>query len=98
MPSALFPLGIISVTPCAYSLLEGQKLNWLAFVHRHQCGDWGNQDDAAKQANQVAISNGNKILSVYDLEPVTDDKRQDQLWVLTEADRTCTTILLPEEY
>ena len=98
MPSALFPLGIISVTPCAYSLLDGQKLNWLAFVHRHQCGDWGNQDEAAKQANQFAINDGKQILSVYGLAPVTEINRQDQLWVLTEADRSYTTILLPEEY
>lgn len=61
-------------------------------LRRHMRGDWGevDQDDAA--LNNIALTNGGRLLSAY---TSTDGKR---FWIITEADRSATTILLPEEY
>lgn len=59
---------------------------------RHSRGDWGEVDEHDRQANEAALKDGTRLLSVYR----TADGMK--FWVITEADRSATTILLPEEY
>lgn len=86
-----FPLGQIVSTPGALALLDQMAVNAYELIQRHQHGDWGNvpPEDAAE--NENAILNGNRILSSYELG-------NKQIWILTERDRSATTLLLPEEY
>jgi len=59
---------------------------------RHVAGDWGDLDARDKALNDAAVKRGGRIFSAYQL---TDDIR---VWVITEADRSSTTVLLPSEY
>jgi hypothetical protein len=61
-------------------------------MRRHHCGDWGDLTEEDKQANEDALVHGDRILSHYKL---TDGRR---IYIITEADRSSTCILLPEEY
>ena len=87
-----FPLGRVVATPGALSALEKAEQLPAAFLDRHVNGDWGEVSDADKQANEVAIEQGTRILSAY------TTSAGDTIWILTEADRSATTMLLPEEY
>jgi len=88
----LFKLGQVVATPSAIDLLRSLALNPLIFLCRHSQGDWGNLDEEDRQANREALKNGNRLLSSYQLT------RSDRLWIITEASRASTTLLLPEEY
>ena len=61
-------------------------------LHRHVTGDWGDLEDEDKKENELSVKEGFWILSAYSLE--TDVK----VWIITEWDRSVTTILLPGEY
>ena len=87
-----FELGRVVATPGALSALEKAEQLPAAFLDRHVNGDWGDVTDADKQENEVSIEQGFRILSAY------TTSAGDQIWVLTEADRSATMILLPEEY
>ena len=87
-----FPLGRVVATPGALSALEKAEQLPADFLDRHVNGDWGEVPDADKQENEVAVERGFRILSAY------TTSAGDRLWVLTEADRSATMILLPEEY
>jgi|SRR5258708_36878318 len=88
----LFPAGQIVATPGALALLKQANQSPLEFLSRHLRGDWGDlcQDD--KTENELSLKNGFRLMSSYQ---VTDTER---LWIITEADRTVTTLLLPAEY
>ena len=88
----LVPLGQVRITPGALDMLEALKLAPLPFVLRHVAGDWGDLCDEDKQANAAALTYGSRVLSAYDIPP------NHRLWIITEADRRSTTLLLPEEY
>jgi hypothetical protein len=92
MTEPLFPLGQVVATPGCLDLLakNDKSPNW--FLNRHVRGDWGTvcPDDA--QANQDALRDGARLLSVYKLK---DDST---IWVITEWDRSATTLLLPSDY
>lgn len=88
MKKALFSLGRTVATPGALSALEdNEAFNLMA---RHQTGDWGKCSDP--EVNDEALKIGARILSVYDTNNGTE------VWVLTEADRSATTVLLPSDY
>lgn len=89
---ALFALGRIVATPNALDLLDRTAINGVELLQRHQHGDWGNVDEADAAENQRAVQESNRILSCYLLN---DSER---LWIITEADRSRTTLLLPEDY
>ncbi|MCO6451387.1 MAG: hypothetical protein J5I90_11430 [Caldilineales bacterium] len=89
---ALFSLGQIVSTPGALDALEDARVHPLQLLLRHQSGDWGTLDDEDWQANDEAVSSGLRILSAYVLP--TNVK----VWVITEHDRSVTTLLLPSEY
>jgi hypothetical protein len=86
----LFPLGQVVVTPAALELLSQEELS--RALNRHRQGDWGECDRADAAANDQALVDGTRLLSVYR----TPSGRT--FWILTAADRSVTTLLLPEEY
>lgn len=88
----LFPLGDLVATPGALSALENNGVVPMRLISRHMKGDWGDvpPDDAA--ANTDALRIGARLLSSYTLP---DGAR---IWIITEADRSSTTLLLPDEY
>jgi len=88
----LFSLGQCVATPGALAALEEAEQTPADFLARHQNGDWGDIHPADKGMNEQAIQDGARIFSVY----VTS--KGVKLWVITEADRASTCILLPDEY
>ena len=90
LPIALFRLGRIVSTPNALRVLSREDI--LRAIQRHQAGDWGDVDDHDRQANDDALANGTRLFSVYHSQNGT------KFWVITEADRRSTTLLLPEDY
>jgi hypothetical protein len=87
----LIPLGRLVATPHALALLEKAKLSTFALFARQERGDWGDVDIEDAMANEQALIYGGRLMSVYKLELGT-------IWAITEADRSATTLLLPEEY
>ena len=87
----LFALGKTLATPSALASMEQAAISPLDLLNRHQCGDWGDLDQPDKQSNDQALSFGDRIFSAYQFDTV-------KFWVITECDRSATTILLPEEY
>ena len=86
-------MGQVVATPEAVRTLEDEGTVPAEFLERHQKGDWGDVCREDKEANEYAINEGLRILSAYKL-PVTGER----LWIITEADRSSTTLLLPSEY
>ncbi len=92
MPVTGFPLGNIVATPGALAAFQQTAQNPLEFLARHSAQDWGDLDAHDLAANNLALEDGSRILSAYALSDGT------RIWVITEADRSSTTFLLPEEY
>jgi hypothetical protein len=88
----LFPLGQVVATPGALAALERSGQQPDAFLDRHVVGDWGNVCDDDKKLNDAALKDGTRVLSSY---KTTADET---IWIVTEADRGSTTLLLPDEY
>ncbi len=86
----LFSPGQIVATPGAMKLSEN-GIDLLSFLSTHLKGDYGDVDEEDRKENDFSVKNGYRILSAY----IT---RLGKLWIITEADRTVTTFLLPEEY
>ena len=86
-----FPLGRLLATPGALAVARAHSLDLAALVARHQTGDWGDLGAGDRAANERALCTGARLLSCYD----TPGGR---LWVITDADRSATTILRPDEY
>ena len=96
----LFRLGQILATPAALAALERLGVTPLDLVlSRHVIGDWGDLCDADRELNMHSIAHGMRIFSSYKLTATTGDSTSNEtVWVITEADRTSTTILLPGCY
>jgi hypothetical protein len=90
---SLFSLGQIVSTPGALSALGKEGIDASSLLERHANGDWGEMSEEDKRENDLSAAEGFRILSAYTL-PHTGVK----LWVITEADRSVTTLLLPDEY
>jgi len=90
--SPKFSLGQLVATPGALEALKDSKTGFLPYIRRHQNGDWGDisSEDAAE--NELSLKHDFRLLSAYRLPG------GERIWVITEADRSSTTILLPEEY
>jgi len=88
----LFPAGKLVATPGALALLEQVNKSPLEFLSRHLRGDWGElcQDDKAE--NELSLKCGFRLMSSYQITET------EKLWVITEGDRSVTTLLLPAEY
>ncbi|MDP9456287.1 MAG: hypothetical protein M3Q49_09990 [Actinomycetota bacterium] len=87
------PLGRVLATPGALRVLSEAGEDPFHLLARHASGDWGNLDAHDRRENERSLRNGWRVLSSY---PVGDDG--EKVWVITEADRSSTTILLPSEY
>ncbi len=87
-----FSLGQCVATPGALAALTRTGENAVHFLARHQAGDWGELCAEDAHANDLALRKGYRLLSAYTLADGT------RLWVITEADRSSTCLLLPEEY
>ena len=89
--TAPFPLGRILATPGALEALRGAGEDPLSYLSRHASGDWGELDAHDRRENELALRHGRRLLSSY---PVGEGR----VWIITEADRSVTTLLLPEDY
>lgn len=94
----LFELGAIVSTPGASQALAPWQFR--RYLDRHQMGDWGNVCEDDKALNDLAVKDGSRILSAYPINADLPCKGfgENCVWVITEADRSVTTFLLPEEY
>jgi len=86
-----FALGATVATLGALALLDHAGVNASDYLARHQYGDFGLICAEDTQSNLDAIAHGMRVFSAYDIGKV-------RLWVITEADRSVTTLLLPSEY
>lgn len=88
-----FSIGAVVITPGAESLLLHDPNFLILCIARHVTGDWGDLGDEDKRSNDAAINPEEpaRILSAYHLG-------KHKFWIITEWDRSVTTILLPEEY
>lgn len=73
---------------------NGFSLFMLVSLNRHLNGDWGNISEGDKATNEDALANGLRLMSVYNRM----GHPEDTIWIITEADRSVTTILFPDEY
>ena len=90
--AALFPLGHLVATPGAIELLRSAGEDLLpALVERHRSGDWGDVPPEDARENEFTSRHGFRIVSSYRVAG-------ERLWIITERDRSVTTLLLPSEY
>lgn len=89
---AKFPLGQLVSTPGCLEAFVSSGASPMEYIARHASGDWGEVDADDARENELSVAQGFRILSAYRLP---DDTR---IWIITEADRSATTCLLPEEY
>lgn len=99
----LFPIGSISATRGIVDLIAEKRVTQeyiKSIVERHQSGDAGVTCDDTKEANCQALLDGTRIISAYPIDTNKPSKGfgDNTIWIITEADRSHTTILLPEEY
>jgi hypothetical protein len=88
-----FPMGRPVITPAAQAALDAAGIEGVLPLARHIHGDWGDLGAEDPATNELALLTGKRLLSSYNLP----DERS-KVWIITEADRSVTTILLPEEY
>jgi hypothetical protein len=88
---APLPLGRVVATPGALKLLMEADRQPFDYLARHASGDWGELCKYDRRQNEVALRDGYRVFSSYDMPA-------GRVWIITEADRSVTTILLPEEY
>lgn len=87
-----FMLGRVFVTPAALDALDGAAIPAILLLMRHVCGDWGDVCEADRQQNELALKSGARLLSSYTI------KVDQHVWIITEADRSITTVLMPDDY
>ena len=87
----LFDGGRLLSTPAAVGAFSPQQM--AAALSRHFSGDWSDCDPYDAQANRDALTSGGRLFGVYRVEGAASP-----MWIITEADRSVTTILLPEDY
>jgi hypothetical protein len=92
MTAAPFPAGQIVATPGALAALEEAGEVPGIFLRRHLTADWGEVDEHDRRENELSVVQGFRLLSAYTLSNGT------KLWIITEADRSATALLLPSEY
>jgi hypothetical protein len=87
-----FGLGVVVATPGALEVLGDLEISPSELVERHASGDWGDVPSEDARENEYSLKHGFRVLSNY---PLASGER---IWVITEADRSSTCILLPSEY
>lgn len=86
-----FKLGRILATPAAVEAVDRASISIVDLLIRHLRGDWGDLSESDRQQNELALIAGGRLLSSYPIAAA-------RLWIVTEADRSSTTLLLPDEY
>jgi hypothetical protein len=89
---ARFPMGKPAITPAAQAALDAAGIPSVLLLARHIHGDWGDLPVEDLAANELAVLTGKRLLSSYALPA------GGKVWIITEADRSATTILLPDDY
>jgi hypothetical protein len=87
----LFPLGRIVATPAVLEHLTVNRIDALTYLLRHQCGEWGEVPPEDARENDRSVQNGLRVLSAYTVAG-------QRIWIITEWDRSVTTMLFPHEY
>jgi hypothetical protein len=87
-----FSPGSVVATPGALEAIRASGEEPLPFLQRHLAGDWGDVDEHDRRENELSLVHGFRLLSAYTLNSGT------KIWIITESDRSATTLLLPEEY
>ena len=87
-----FALGQTFITPGAEEALQIAGQTAIEFLRRHMSGDWGELSDEDVKENEFSLKEGLRLLSAY------QTGKGQKIWIITEADRSSTTILLPSEY
>ncbi|MCX7164783.1 MAG: hypothetical protein NTV11_00725 [Rhodocyclales bacterium] len=87
----LFSLGQVVATPGVLKLCEENDISPIEYLVRHQCGDWGSVPPEDWRSNDEALVHGGRLLSAYMMKGT-------KVWIITEYDRSVTTLLLPSEY
>lgn len=90
MTLRIVPLGTVAMTPAAEETLC--RTDVLLSLERHATGDWGDVCEEDRQENELALRAGFRLLSSY------RDSNGTRFWIITEADRSVTTVLLPDDY
>ena len=88
----LFTLGRLYVTPGALETFIHAGEELFSYLHRHLTGDWSEMAAEDQRANRLAVKEGMRVFSAYRLHTGV------KIWIITEADRSATTALLPAEY
>ena len=88
----LFSLGRMLATPGALDALAAAEASAATYLARHVRGDWGDLDDEDRKVNAFALAHGERLLSAYSLPT------GERMWIITEWDRSATTVLLPSDY
>lgn len=87
----LFPLGQLVATPGALAKMEELGVTAMELLTRHAAGDWGDLCEEDKAENEFSLHRRLRLFSAYTVEGV-------RFWIISEADRSSTCILLPSEY
>ncbi|MBN9521375.1 hypothetical protein J0H58_23115 [bacterium] len=87
-----FDPGQIVATPAALGAIRPSGQTPTEFLRKHVNGDWGHLDGHDQKQNQIALREGGRLVSAY------QTRKGDDLWVITEVDRSSTCLLLPSEY
>lgn len=90
-PKVKFLLGRASATPAATLLIEEAGTSITELLERHSTGDWGDVDDSDARANDLAVENGERVMSTYAV-------CGGEIWVITDRARSSTTLTTPEEF
>jgi len=88
---APLPLGQVVATPGALKFLAENEEDAFGYLARHATGDWGELCEHDRRVNELSLRHGWRVLSFYTVG-------EGRVWIITEANRSVTTILLPEEY
>lgn len=89
-----FEAGQLVLTQSVHHLVEHGHLDPSTYLRRHFSGDWGELPQEDWSSNQRALATGERLFSSYDI----DAEDETRLWIITEADRSVTTLLLPSDY
>lgn len=87
-----FLAGQLVATPGALAAIEASGESLFTYLQRHLAGDWGEIDEDDRRENELSLEQNFRLVSAYRLRTGV------KVWIITEADRSSTTILLPEEY
>ena len=90
-----FPLGQVVATPGALDALAGAGRTPAEFLDRHAAGDWGDVGGEDAAENALSLARGFRLFSSYAYDPADPTAK---VWIITEADRSSTCVLLPSEY